>query len=125
MERVHTISVVDDDDSCRESVVGLLRSYGHVVHGFASAEAFLNSAQLAAAECLVLDVRMPGMSGPALQAELRSRRPQLPIIFVTAHGDERTRAQVIRDGAIDCLPKPFAGDALLHAIETALGDSHA
>lgn len=119
------ICVVDDDDSCRESVAGLLRSYGYDVRGFASAEAFLDSQQLESAACLVLDVRMPGMSGPALQAELRNRRPHLPIVFVTAHGDEQTRAQVIRDGAIDCLPKPFAGDALLHAIETALGGPHA
>jgi FixJ family two-component response regulator len=125
MQRVRSISVVDDDDSCRASVVGYLRSFGHAAHGFASAEAFLSSEQLGTTECLVLDVRMPGMSGPALQAELRSRRPQLPIIFITAHGDEQTRAQVIRDGAIDCLPKPFVGDALLHAIHTALGDRDA
>jgi FixJ family two-component response regulator len=115
------ISVVDDDESCRESVLGYIRSAGFAVQGFASAEAFLGSEHLSATDCLVLDVRMPGMDGLALQCELRGRRPQLPIIFITAHGDEETRSRVLRGGAVDCLLKPFNGEALLSAIHSALG----
>jgi FixJ family two-component response regulator len=116
------ISVVDDDDSFRESILGYIRSAGFSVQGFASAEAFLASGAVASTDCLTLDVRMNGMSGPALQTELRSLRPQLPIIFITAHGDDRTRARVLREGAVACLPKPFDGEELLTAISTALGD---
>jgi FixJ family two-component response regulator len=121
MEAARTIAVVDDDASCRDSVVGLVRSAGFTVFGFASAEDFLRSDQLRASDCLILDVRMPGMSGLALQGDLRTRRPELPIVFITAHCDDATRARVLRDGAVDCLPKPFEGEALLNAIRTAFG----
>ena len=121
MQSPRLISVVDDDQSCRESVVALIRSAGFAAQGFASAAEFLGSGALLATHCLVLDVRMPGMSGLALQSELRSRRTRLPIIFVTAHGDEDTRSRALRDGAVDVLPKPFNGDALLSAIQVALG----
>src|SRR4029453_9598414 len=120
MESARLIAVVDDDASCRESVLGYIRSAGFAVQGFASAGAFLGSAHLPATDCLVLDVRMPGMSGLALQSELRSSHPDLPIIFITAHCGEETRARVLRAGAVACLPKPFDGEALLNAIYTAL-----
>jgi FixJ family two-component response regulator len=116
------ISVVDDDESFRESILGYIRSAGFAVQGFESAEAFLASGAVATTDCLTLDVRMHGMSGPALQTELRALRPQLPIIFITAHGDERTRARVLREGARACLPKPFDGEELLGLIQTALGE---
>jgi FixJ family two-component response regulator len=116
------ISVVDDDESFRESILGYIRSAGFAVQGFSSGEAFLASGAVDTTACLTLDVRMNGMSGPALQAELRSLRPQLPIIFITAHGDERTRARVLREGAMACLPKPFDGEELLGLIQTALGE---
>jgi FixJ family two-component response regulator len=98
MVSVRQISVVDDDDSFRESLLGYIRSVGFSVRGFASGEAFLASAELASTDCLTLDVRMQGMSGPALQTELRPLRPQLPIIFITAHGDDR-RVSESRGGA--------------------------
>ncbi|SRR5258705_6975459 len=120
MLRTRLISVVDDDDAFRESILGYIRSAGLAVQGFQCAEEFLASGELAQTDCLTLDVRMPGMGGLALQTELRSLRPQLPIIFITAHGDERTRARVLREGAIACLPKPFDGEELLSAINNAL-----
>jgi FixJ family two-component response regulator len=114
------ISVVDDDESLRESLEGLLKSLGHKVAVFSSAESFLNSAVLAKTDCLILDVRMPGMSGPELQRELISHPHKLPIIFITAHGDEAVISRVMADGAVDCLLKPFSEDSLLNAIGRAL-----
>jgi len=122
MLRNGLISIVDDDDAFRESILGFVRSAGFVAQGFASAEEFLTF-DLAATHCLTLDVSMPGMSGLDLQSELRARRLQIPIIFITAHGDERTRARALREGALACLPKPFDGEELLRLIETALGES--
>ena len=114
------ISVVDDDESLRESLEGLLKSMGRKVQVFSSAESFLNSEALAKTACIILDVRMPGMSGPELQQELLRRRLKIPIIFVTAHGDEDVISRVIADGAVDCLLKPFKEAALLKAISRAL-----
>ncbi|HTO68609.1 MAG TPA: response regulator [Casimicrobiaceae bacterium] len=122
MARIPLISVVDDDDSFRESLLGYFRSVGFAARGFASAAAFLDSGELELADCVTLDVRMPGMSGPALQSQLRRLRPDLPIVFITAHGDETTRARVLQEGAIACLPKPFDGRELLTAIHTAVGE---
>ena len=114
------ISVVDDDESLRESLEGLLKSLGHGVAVFSSAESFLRSDVLTTTDCLLLDVRMPGMSGFELQRELLGRRRELPIIFITAHGDEEVIARAIAAGAIDCLLKPFSEDALLRAIRQGL-----
>jgi FixJ family two-component response regulator len=113
------VCVVDDDESVRESLGDLLGTVGYAVAVFASAEDFLASSSLARTGCLILDVRMPGMSGPELQRELSVRRPRTPIIFITAHGDDvctRLRAA----GAIDCLQKPFTEEAVLAAVEAAL-----
>jgi FixJ family two-component response regulator len=120
MTDVSLISVVDDDESLRESLEGLLKSLGHGTAVFSSAESFLGSEALEKTDCLILDVRMPGMSGPDLQRELIGRRQEIPIIFITAHGDDEVIARVMADGAVDCLLKPFNEDSLLKAIDLAL-----
>lgn len=117
------ISVVDDDDSIRESLQGLLESIGFAVETFPSAQAFLDSGCHTRSDCLILDVRMPGMRGPDLQKELARRKAHVPIVFITAHGDEDIRPRVLSDGAVDCLLKPFTEEALLKAIRTALAPS--
>jgi FixJ family two-component response regulator len=114
------VSVVDDDESVRESLPDLLRELGFAVQAFSSAEAFLSSGYVGQTDCLLLDVAMPGMSGPELQRELTRRRQQIPIVFITAHGDESIRPRVIAQGAVECLFKPFSDTALLEAINTAL-----
>jgi FixJ family two-component response regulator len=120
MTLVSLISVVDDDQSLRESLEGLLKTLGYDTTVFSSAESFLNSEALAKTACLILDVRMPGMSGPELQRELIGRRRNIPIIFITAQADEDVVARVLNDGAVDCLLKPFSEDSLLKAIGRAL-----
>lgn len=114
------ISVVDDDGSIRESLQGLLESIGFDVETFASATAFLGSEHLPRTDCLILDVRMPVMRGPDLQRELARRGHDIPIVFITAHGDEEVRPRVLSEGAVACLLKPFTEDALLQAIRAAL-----
>ena len=116
------ISVVDDDESLRESLEGLLKSLGYEVEVFSSAEAFLGSSALGKTDCLILDVRMPGMSGPDLQQRLAANLNSLPIIFITAHGDDDVVSRVMADGAVDCLLKPFTEDSLLHAIGMSLAN---
>jgi len=110
------ISVVDDDESLRESLEGLLRSLGHPVEVFSSAESFLGSDAIVKTKCLILDVSMPGMSGPDLQRELKSRGETVPIIFITSRADEDVVSRVMADGALACLLKPFTEDSLLKAI---------
>jgi FixJ family two-component response regulator len=111
------VSVVDDDESVRESLPDLLRVFGFEVQAFASAAEFLGSVWATKTECLVLDVAMPGMSGPELQDELDRRGQKIPIIFITAHKDEEERLPLIRRGAIDCLYKPFSDTALKAALD--------
>jgi FixJ family two-component response regulator len=120
---VFLISVVDDDSSIRESLQGLLESIGFAVETFSSAQAFLDSACHTRTDCLILDVRMPGMRGPDLQRELARRKCHMPIVFITAHGDEDIGPRVLADGAVDCLLKPFSEEALLQAIRTAIPPS--
>jgi FixJ family two-component response regulator len=115
------ISIVDDDDSVREALLGLVRSVGFAASTFASAEEFVNSDQLGNADCLILDVCMPGMSGIELQRQLVADRCAVPVIFITAHEDEGLRAQALRGGAEAVLIKPFSEEALLNAIHSALG----
>jgi FixJ family two-component response regulator len=116
------ISVVDDDISVRESLRGLFRSLGFSVMVFASAEEFLTSDHRRTTDCLILDVRMPGMNGPELQRRLVACDCEIPVIFITAHGsDEEARAQAFKDGAVDYLLKPFSEEALLKAVHSALG----
>lgn len=113
------ISVVDDDVSVRESLPDLLRSFGFEVDGFASAEAFLASDNLVRTGCLILDIAMPGMSGPELQEELMRRRRRIPIVFVTAHSDRRIVPRLLERGAVACLHKPLSEDELLEAVNAA------
>ena len=117
------VSVVDDDESVRESLPDLLRALGFAARAFSSAEEFLASSSVGQTRCLILDVAMPGMSGPALQHELSRRRQAIPIVFITAVGDETVRRRVLEAGASECLFKPFGEAALLDAVNTALGVS--
>ena len=114
------ISVVDDDESVRESLPDLLREFGFAAEAFSSAEEFLASGFLGRTSCLVLDVTMPGMSGPDLQQELARRRQEIPIVFITAHRDEAVRPRLLERGAVECLFKPFSETALLEALNAAL-----
>jgi len=120
MEQREFIAVVDDDESVRESLPDLLREFGYEAEAFASAEDFLASDRLPQAVCLILDIAMPGMSGLDLQEELIRRRHRLPLVFITAHGDEALRVRLRERGAIECLLKPFSDTALLQALNTAL-----
>jgi FixJ family two-component response regulator len=120
MPSIPLISIVDDDDALRSSLEDLIRSVGFRVQGFISAEAFLRSNQVQKTDCLILDVRMPGMTGLGLQRQLRSESPDLPIIFITAYEDRDARAQAFAAGAIAFLYKPFDEQDLLNAINVAL-----
>jgi FixJ family two-component response regulator len=117
----HLISVVDDDESVREAVCGLLRSVGFTTKAFASDEEFLASDQRKIADCLVLDVRMPGMSGIELQRQLVVGRSEIPVIFMTAHEEECARAGALNNQRGAILIKPFSDEALLSAIHSAIG----
>ena len=114
------VSVVDDDESVRESLPDLLREFGFAAQAFSSAEEFLTSNYVDKTKCLILDVAMPGMSGHDLQRELKLRRQEIPIVFITAQRDEMIRPQVLEQGAVACLFKPFSDAALLAALNTAL-----
>ena len=114
------VAVIDDDESVRESLPDLLGEFGYSVQTFGSAEEFLASGDIRRTRCLILDITMPGMSGPDLQRELRRRRVEIPIVFITAHGDESLRPRLLKDGAVECLFKPFSESALLKALEMAL-----
>ena len=114
------ISVVDDDESVRESLPDLLREFGFETQSFTSAEEFLASEAIADTNCLLLDVAMPGMSGPDLQRELKLREQSIPIVFITAQRDATVRPRLIAEGAVECLFKPFEPTDLLQALNTAL-----
>ena len=114
------ISVVDDDESVRESLPDLLREFGFEAQTFSSAEEFLASDPTHETSCLVLDVAMPGMTGPELQRELIFRQRSIPIVFITAHRDATVRSRLIAQGAVECLFKPFEPTDLLQALDTAL-----
>ena len=115
------VSVVDDDESIRESLPDLLREFGFAVRAFSSAEDFLASDCVDETKCLILDIAMPGMTGPELQQELKQRRQKIPIIFITAQRDDNVRQRVIEQGATECLFKPFSDIALSDAVNAALG----
>ena len=114
------VSVVDDDESVRESLPDLLRELGFEAQAFPSAEEFLASDSVGQTRCLILDVAMPGMSGPDLQRELKRRRQEIPIVFITAHGGETVGPRLLEQGAVECLFKPFTATALRAAIQAAL-----
>jgi FixJ family two-component response regulator len=114
------VSIVDDDESVRESLPDLIRQFGFCARAFSSAEAFLTSESYGETRCLVLDISMPGMSGPDLQQELPRRRQEIPIVFITGTRDQAVRPRVLAEGAVDCLFKPFTDVALLDALNAAL-----
>jgi FixJ family two-component response regulator len=113
------VAVVDDDESVRESLPDLLTLLGYDVQAFSSAEAFLTSDHVANAKCMILDIAMPGMSGPELAAELRRQGNRIPIVFISAHRDEISRLRVGKN-AVTCLLKPFSDTAVANALEAAL-----
>jgi FixJ family two-component response regulator len=114
------VSVVDDDESVRESLPDLLREFGFEARTFSSPEEFLASDCIGQTTCLILDIAMPEMTGPDLQRELKRRRQGIPIIFITAQRDENVRTQMLENGALECLFKPFSDTALLDALKAAL-----
>ncbi|MET4719270.1 FixJ family two-component response regulator [Bradyrhizobium japonicum] len=114
------VSIVDDDESVRESLPDLLREFGFAAEAFSSAEEFLVSDHIDLTSCLILDMAMPGMSGPDLQRELRLRRQDVPIVFITGHGDDTVRPRAMAEGAVECLLKPFSDASLRDAIDLAL-----
>ena len=123
MPGVPLISIVDDDDFFRNSLDNLIRSVGFRVEGFSSAEAFLNSDQVRDTACLILDVRMPGMSGLELQRQIAAANWRIPIIFVTSYADGDEQAQALEAGAVNYLCKPFREEDLINAIDVALKHS--
>ena len=120
MSNPSLVSIVDDDESVRESLPDLLRELGFSVEAFSSAEEFLASDCVGQTSCLILDIAMPGMSGPDLQRELTRRGQDIPIVFITAHADENVARRTIEQGAVACLFKPFSDTALLDAVNAAL-----
>jgi FixJ family two-component response regulator len=114
------ITIVDDDESVREALKSLIRSVGFKAETFASGEEFLNSDRLRDTACLILDVQMPGISGFELQNRLASLQNRVPVVFITAHGNEEDRKRALQAGAVDFLRKPFSEEALLDAVHSAL-----
>jgi FixJ family two-component response regulator len=114
------ISVADDDSLIRDSMVRLICSFGFRVEAFTSAEEFANSGYLEETACLILDVRMPGMSGIEFRRQLVANHSEVPVIFITAHEEERVRAQALLGAAGNVLIKPFSEQALMNAIHAAL-----
>lgn len=118
--KLKLVAIVDDDELIRESLHGLMEEAGFSAKGFASAEEFLNSGELELAACLIADIRMPGMSGLELQARLNQDHRDIPIIFITARGDEKMRMQALRAGAVEFLTKPLNDEVLLDQVRAAL-----
>jgi FixJ family two-component response regulator len=114
------VAIVDDDDSVRSALQGLMKEAGLPAVTFASAEEFLQSGKQGQTACLISDIRMPGMSGLELQARLNTERRRIPIIFITAHGEEDMRLQALRAGAVEFLAKPFDDEILLDSVRAAL-----
>ena len=110
----------DDDESVRTATTTLMRSLGHVAHSFASAQAFLQSADVDHSSCMIVDVQMPRMSGVELQSALLSQSRRIPIIFMTAYPEKRIRSRLLRSGAVCCISKPFRAQALIECIDGAL-----
>jgi FixJ family two-component response regulator len=114
------VAIVDDDDSVRDALQGLLKSAGLSSRAFASAEHFLGSGHQRDTACLITDIRMPGISGLELQARLNAEHCRIPTIFITAHGDEEMRLRALRAGAVEFLPKPFDDEVLVESVRAAL-----
>ncbi|HKV79571.1 MAG TPA: response regulator [Candidatus Sulfotelmatobacter sp.] len=119
-QRATVVAIVDDDELIRESLRGLMKAAGLPAVAFESGEEFLNSGEQEHTACLIVDIRMPGMSGLELQSELNKDDRRIPIIFITAHGDEKMRMQALRAGAVKFLTKPLDKGVLLDSVRTAL-----
>ena len=120
MAQVPVISIIDDDASVREATQRFLRALGYVAHAFASANEFLRSSQVTDNSCLIIDIKMPGMSGVELQRQLQIQGCQVPIIFITSVDDESIRTQALNAGAVCFLTKPFEIRTLIKHLEEAL-----
>jgi len=120
LEKAKMVAILDDDDSMRSALEGLLKAVGLQAQAFASAEEFLKSGQQHQTACLIADIRMPGMSGLELQAQLNAEHCRIPTIFITAHGDTKMRMQALRAGAVEFLSKPFDDEVLLESVRAAL-----
>jgi FixJ family two-component response regulator len=118
--RPKMVAIVDDDDLMRTALQGLLKSAGVLAKSYASAEEFLKSGHQHDTACLITDIRMPGMSGLELQAQLNADHLRIPTIFITAHGDAKMRMQAMRAGAVEFLAKPFDDEALLESVRAAM-----
>ena len=118
--KMKLVAIVDDDDSVRSALQGLMKEAELPAEAFASAEEFLQSGKQRQTACLIADIRMPGMSGLELQARLNTERQRIPIIFITAHGDEKVRMRALRAGAVEFLTKPYDDEALLQSVRAAL-----
>ena len=118
--KAKVVAIVDDDDLMRAALQGLLKSAGLLAQAFPSAEEFLRSGHQHDTACLITDIRMPGMSGLELQAQLNADRCGIPTIFITAHGDAKMRMQAMRAGAVEFLAKPFDDEALLESVRAAM-----
>ena len=116
----NVVAIVDDEELVRDSLQGLMKAAGFPALTFASAEEFLNSGEQERTACLIADIRMPGMSGLELQSELNKDHHKIPIIFITALGDEKMRMQALRAGAVEFLTKPLDDEALLGSVRAAL-----
>lgn len=125
MNKRRLVAVVDDSESVRQALPDLLQHAGFAVRAFASAESFLAGDSANEASCLILDVGLPGMSGPELQQELGRRGTGLPIVFITAQGDKSLRPRLLAAGAVACLLKPFSDTDLLEAVEVAVNKRQA
>jgi len=118
--KMKLVAIVDDDDLMRSALQGMFKSVGLLSEAFASAEEFLKSGQQHQTACLILDIRMQGMSGLELQAKLNAEHCRIPTIFITAHGDTAMRMQALRAGAVEFLAKPFNDEALLGSVRATL-----
>jgi FixJ family two-component response regulator len=121
-ENTKVVAIVDDDESVRNALQGLMKVAGYRARVFASAEDFLNSGEQEHIACLIADIRLPGMSGLDLQSQLNTDHHNIPIIFITAHGDEKMRMQALRAGAVEFLTKPFDDIALLEQVRAAFDE---
>ena len=116
------VVIVDDDESMRNALRGLMKEVGLPAQAFASAEEFLAIGLAQKTGCVIADIRMPGMSGLELQARLKAQHCNIPIIFITGHGDEKMRLQALRAGAVEFLSKPFDDEILLDSVRAAMSN---
>ena len=116
------VVIVDDDESMRNALRGLMKEVGLAAQAFASAEEFLDFGHPQQIGCVIADIRMPGMSGLELQARLNAQHCNIPIIFITGHGDEKMRLQALRAGAVEFLSKPFDDEILLESVRAAMNN---